>query len=129
MSTKKPIIRIEKTSIVDNYGTYKGQTYDVPTLIRYCKEQKYPVFEAPLASLQLDCMPWGDIVDMYSFCEHVIRMNNSELKYPIILAPNGAILDGAHRICKAVVLGYKSIKCIRIQEMPSSSGKVDTNNK
>lgn len=121
-----PKIKIEKFSIVDNIACYKGETFDVPTLIEWCKQKKYPVFDAPLCSLSIDIIPWNNLHDMLDFCYHVKRVNGCSLEYPIILAPNGCLLDGAHRICKAIILGKNTIKCIRLQEMPKASGKCDT---
>ena len=123
---KTPIVELDGVSIVDNIACYKGETFDVPTLIEWCKQQDYPVFDTPLASLSIDSIPWTNLDDMYDFCHHMKRVNDCSLEYPIMLAPNGCILDGAHRICKAIILGKKTIKCIRIQTMPKCSGKCDT---
>ena len=38
------------------------------------------------------------------------RINEANLNYPIIISPNGHIIDGHHRIIKAYLLGKKYIK-------------------
>lgn len=128
MKAKYPIINLEKTDLSENYFSDKdGNTFDVPTIIQYCKEQKFPIFNAPIASINIDYLAW-EINDTYDFCYHINRVNSTNLKYPIILSPNGQIVDGVHRVCKAIILGNKTIKCIRMQSMPKISGKIDTKN-
>ena len=68
---KTPIVELDGISIVDNIACYKGETFDVPTLIEWCKQQDYPVFYVPLASLSIDSIPWTNLDDMYDFCHHM----------------------------------------------------------
>jgi len=55
---------------------------------------------------------------------HMNAVNNADLKYPIILDEDGEIMDGRHRIMKAMILGKKTIKAVRFDENPSPC-KVD----
>ena len=50
--------------------------------------------------------------------EHVQLINEADLAYPIILAANGEVMDGRHRIAKAALLGLKTIECVRFSEDP-----------
>ena len=50
---------------------------------------------------------------------HIIAVNNADLDYPIILDEDGEIMDGRHRIIKAMVTGEKSIKAVRFDINPS----------
>lgn len=50
---------------------------------------------------------------------HVKAVNESDLKYPIILDWNGSIADGRHRLIKALILGHSTIKCVRMNERPN----------
>jgi len=38
------------------------------------------------------------------------------LKYPIILSKEGRVMDGMHRIIKALLLGHKTIKAVQFKE-------------
>ena len=44
---------------------------------------------------------------------------DADLKYPIILDDDGYVMDGRHRITKALFQGKKSIRFVRFKKMPS----------
>jgi ParB-like chromosome segregation protein Spo0J len=50
---------------------------------------------------------------------HMHAVKNADLKYPIILDEDGEIMDGRHRIMKALYLGVESIKAVRFDANPS----------
>ena len=50
---------------------------------------------------------------------HMMSVNNADLKYPIILDEDGVIMDGRHRVMKALLEGKKTIKAVRFAENPS----------
>lgn len=78
------------------------------------------------ADLQVMSIPLQhlNISDTYScltlreMAAHVEAVNNSNLKYPIILDEDGEIMDGRHRLIKAILQGNKTIKAVRFQENP-----------
>jgi hypothetical protein len=43
-------------------------------------------------------------------------INNADLKYPIILCKEGKIIDGMHRVCKALLLNNNEILAIYLEE-------------
>jgi len=49
---------------------------------------------------------------------HFIAVKKANLKYPIILDEDGEIMDGRHRIMKALITGAKTIKAVRFDENP-----------
>jgi hypothetical protein len=49
---------------------------------------------------------------------HFNTVNNADLSYPIILDEDGDIMDGRHRVMKAIMVGEKNIKAVRFQENP-----------
>lgn len=50
---------------------------------------------------------------------HMKSVTDADLKYPIILDEDGEIMDGRHRIMKALLSGKVSIKAVRFEENPS----------
>ena len=50
--------------------------------------------------------------------EHIQLINEADLAYPIILAANGEVMDGRHRIAKAALLGKNTIECVQFSEDP-----------
>lgn len=76
----------------------------------------FPVMEIPLDHLNL-----GDkFEDLYlrEMAKHIMAINNADLSFPIILDEDGEIMDGRHRIVKALVLGEKTIKAVRFDMNP-----------
>lgn len=51
---------------------------------------------------------------------HHKRILDADLRFPIIVCPNGFVLDGMHRICKAWLLGKQTIKAKRLPKLPDS---------
>ena len=50
---------------------------------------------------------------------HMKAVNDANLDYPIILDEDGDIMDGRHRIMKALLSGAKTIKAVRFDKNPS----------
>jgi hypothetical protein len=50
--------------------------------------------------------------------EHIQLINEADLAFPIILAANGEVMDGRHRIAKAASLGLITIECVQFSEDP-----------
>jgi len=99
-------------------------SWDIPTLIQYAKEQKYKVFEIPIKGIDMSWNPF-DYDNVKDFIEHVKRVEEADLKHPILIDDLGTICDGWHRVVKAVLLGKKYIKAIRIEKMLPPSKTTD----
>jgi hypothetical protein len=54
-----------------------------------------------------------------SMAAHYRRCQSADMGYPIILDPEGNVVDGLHRIVRAMAEGSSSIRCVRIREMPA----------
>ena len=50
--------------------------------------------------------------------EHARRIQEADLAHPIILAADGGLMDGGHRIAKAWLLGRATIAAVRFPETP-----------
>lgn len=50
---------------------------------------------------------------------HFNAVNDADLNHPIILDEEGELMDGRHRIMKALLTGAKSIKAVRFDINPS----------
>ncbi|WP_254173267.1 hypothetical protein [Planktothrix pseudagardhii] len=101
-----------------NNKTYK---FDVFNLWNFVSGMK--VEEVPIKDFNLDIDIWFrefELPTVLNVIKHCQRMLDADLDFPIIIAPNGIILDGMHRIGKAWILGYSTIKAIRLEEFPIS---------
>ena len=50
---------------------------------------------------------------------HMKAVNDADLEKPIILDEDGELMDGRHRLMKAMLTGAESIKVVRFDENPS----------
>lgn len=114
---KNPKVKIRSFSLSDGGFSYDKKHWDNKTLWDAAKGIK--PYDLQLSALDLDCKVWnGDISDISSYLFHIKRINNADLNYPIIQHPNGYIVDGWHRVCKAILMGNSTIKCVRLDKMP-----------
>ena len=56
---------------------------------------------------------------------HMNAVKDADLSYPIILDEDGELMDGRHRVMKALYLGRDTIKAVRFNENPSECGHVE----
>lgn len=93
------------------FADVDGNRYSVARLIDEAKN--LPVFDCPLASLDLSGEIWKG-QNMRDLALHVKACMNADLSYPILIAWDGSIADGRHRILKAIALGKRTIPAKRL---------------
>lgn len=49
---------------------------------------------------------------------HCERIGAVSLDWPIILNADGSLMDGGHRVCRALLEGRKTIRAVRFDAMP-----------
>jgi hypothetical protein len=60
----------------------------------------------------VDRPAWRDVI------EHVGLIEAADLSFPIILSATGAVMDGMHRVAKAVLRGDTAITGVQFDEDP-----------
>lgn len=98
-----------------NYENY-GHLYKVKDLID--KSKKYEAFDLDLNSIDLSAKPWEFSNRIQDIADHFLRVNDADMNFPIILDEYGYICDGWHRVMKALITNKKTIKAVRILELP-----------
>ncbi|MBD1572592.1 hypothetical protein HC725_04775 [Vibrio sp. S17_S38] len=93
-------------------------SWDVFRLIELAKE--LDVVNLSLSEIsELDEEFWYDLGGVRPTCrnivEHAELIRNTDLSYPIILCHEGRIMDGMHRVCKALMLGDIHIKAVKFK--------------
>jgi hypothetical protein len=75
-----------------------------------------PILEIPLDRLNV----WYkyENLTLRDFVMHMNAVNNADLNFPIILDEDGELMDGRHRLMKAMLNGCKTIKAVRFDENP-----------
>ena len=58
----------------------------------------------------------GAIPTCRSLAEHFKLALEADLDYPIILSQDGRVMDGMHRVMKALASGYLEIKAVKFRE-------------
>ena len=79
--------------------------------------------EIPLDEIvELDEPYWfgapGNIPTCRLIAGHAEQIEEVELEYPIIMCPDKRIMDGMHRVAKALILGKQSIAAYILPSMP-----------
>lgn len=59
-----------------------------------------------------------DLPTCRSIVLHAELMDAADLRYPIILDASGRVMDGMHRICKALRDGVETVACVQFGEDP-----------
>lgn len=116
-----PKVEITKVKLVENYFIRDKCTWQATTLIEAAKD--LPEFDMPLAGINLE-QCW-EIPDMSNFVHHMERVQLADDRYPIILGALGEVVDGLHRVAKAILAGKETIKAKRIQKMPEPDGRIN----
>lgn len=49
---------------------------------------------------------------------HCQRINEADFSKPVIINDNGRLMDGGHRLARALLEGRKTVKAVRFTEMP-----------
>jgi len=95
--------------------------WDVDRLLRLTLQQEQ--VDLPLKCIrELDEAFWfsGDsnTPTCRRIAEHAKLINETNLDHPIIIDPEGRVMDGMHRVCKALIAGSRTIKAVRLLAMP-----------
>lgn len=65
---------------------------------------------------------WFDAEDPPPTCrdliEHMRLVDATDLAYPIILSPDGRVMDGMHRVAKALLQNQRRIMAVRLPSLP-----------
>jgi len=91
--------------------------YSVDMMMAYVNLFKHPVVKIDISELlpQLILIRWNNsalldvLKDLNKNQTHYKRIMDADLSYPIFVRENNDLIDGAHRLCKAILTGKKTI--------------------
>lgn len=89
----------------------KGSRWNIQDLMAAVKDE--PAFELPVKFIDISVHKF-DADDLFEFAQHMKHCLEADLSYPIIMDHRGRIIDGRHRIVKALVEGRATILCKKI---------------
>jgi hypothetical protein len=113
---KNPQVIIERFFLNDGGVTIGCKHWDMGTIL--ASVENLPVYDLQLSAIDLNTEPWSGSNNIDNFLYHTKRTQEADLSYPIIQAPWGYIIDGWHRVCKAILQGETTIKAVRLNVMP-----------
>ncbi len=95
--------------------------WDVRRLIELSRG--LPVATVPISQIaELDENYWyafeGQVPSCRSIIEHIELIAESTFEHPIILDADGKVMDGMHRVCKAVLQDRTNIEAVRFLVTP-----------
>ena len=94
--------------------------WDVDNLI--AASSILPVRDVPLDSIaDVDTDFWfkfGPVPTVRRIIDHVRLIQEVDLSYPIILGSDGRVMDGMHRISRAIIDGHATIKAVQFLDEP-----------
>jgi hypothetical protein len=85
------------------------------------KSSNLPIKAVSLSDIcELDECFWYDLGGASPTCRNVVEharlIQETDLQYPIILSKDGRVMDGMHRVCKALLEGRKTLKSVQFEE-------------
>jgi hypothetical protein len=96
------------------------RAWDVQRLVELAKD--LPIVKVPLSAIrELDEPYWyghGSVPTCRSVAKHAKLINETDLKFPLILSSDGRIIDGMHRAAKAVMLNIDSLPAKQFSQDP-----------
>ncbi len=97
--------------------------WDVHRLI--VLSRSLPIREVPLAEIaEFDAPYWYGTANpenrptVRSFVEHMALVQQADFAHPILLAANGRVMDGMHRVAKAHLEGLATIRARQFEVDP-----------
>ena len=95
--------------------------WDVDRLIRLSAE--LPVIEVPLAAIaEVDTVYWFDGKSerptVRKVIEHARLISEVDTTYPVILGPDGRVMDGMHRIARLLLNGQATVRARQFDVLP-----------
>ncbi len=63
---------------------------------------------------------WGKRPTCRAVGEHFRRVMAVDMRVPVIIGPDGGLLDGMHRVVRAWLDGRTTIEAVRLERMPEA---------
>jgi hypothetical protein len=82
----------------------------------------------PVVAVAVDSVREADTVYWFDGCtvaptvravvDHARLMLDADLSFPVILGPDGRVMDGMHRIARALLEGKREVSAVRFRSLP-----------
>ena len=114
MRKSKPIIESCVHTEKEKFWLNDNEYYDIEEAMKIA--EIYKPFKLPLKHIDIFVKRWTDVEEIWHFAWHMKRALNADLNYPILMDRTGTIINGWHRISKALATDLEYVMCVRIEE-------------
>ncbi|MBI4427538.1 MAG: hypothetical protein HY562_00285 [Ignavibacteriales bacterium] len=90
--------------------------WDVDRLVQLAS--KLPRKGIALSSVKELDEAWDESMTWRKMFSHIKLIHEADVSFPIILSSSGAVMDGMHRVVKALLMGRKEIEAVQFNEDP-----------
>ena len=101
-------------------GEHGKDAWDVDRLVELTRD--LPVENVLLGDLpEVDSVYWFDSPEtptVRNVVEHFRLVQEVDPQYPIILGPDNRVMDGMHRVARALLEGRTTIPAVRLPRLP-----------
>lgn len=111
-----PKVKITGCGVADNKFVDGEKVWLVTSLIARARD--LVPFDLPLAAIHSGSQVWTPVGSAYAIAHHVRRALDVDTSHPVILDDTGFIMDGWHRVLRALIEGKETIKAVRFDETP-----------
>ena len=112
-----PVVKISGCALADNTHTHNDKVWLVSNLIERAKDLE--PFDLPMAAVYSGSNVWDAVSSPYEMAQHMRRVLDVDTTKPVILDQGGFIMDGWHRVVRALIDGKPSIKAVRFDVTPA----------
>lgn len=114
--SKFPAVQIAGVRVEENTFSHGEKVWCVPNLIARAKD--LVPFDLPLAAVYIGSEVWTPEGSVAGVASHMRRALDVDTSYPVILDAEGFIMDGWHRVLRALIDGATTIKAVRFVVTP-----------
>ena len=115
-------IKLPKTPESKEYkkALKEKNTWDIKETLIYIEENDIPQVMIEVSSIEKRFIV-PSITTYQEYLDHIRRVSTANLDKPIILGPGGVILDGRHRITKALLLDVRELPGYKLDRLPDNT--------
>ena len=115
--------QLKRKNLNDCYINGNKKVWKTKTLIE--KAKYLQIFQFPIKSVSLkESLSWK-LETIEDFCSHLNHVRKADLTKPIILAEDGCVMHGKHKVMKAICYGVTHIPAKQFRLTPKCDFKLD----
>lgn len=122
--TNKDVIECIAPSVSFGESGYSsGDSYwSAASLYEQAEKEGAKPYKLKIRDIDFSVHVWkSDVVRLADYCYHAKRANECDPDIPVLVGPMGGIMDGFHRVMRAVMFGYDHVMAVRIKDLPPES--------